>query len=626
MEAIKVNSLNFSYPNENKKALNNIELSINEGEFILVCGASGGGKSTLLKHLKPELTPYGERDGEVIYYGENIEKCDFRKTSSEIGYVLQNPESQIVTDKVYHELAFGLENLGVDTQTIRRRVAEMSSFFGIQGWFRRDVVELSGGQKQLLNLAAIMVMQPKVLILDEPTSQLDPIAAKDFLDTLVRINRELSTTIIITEHNLEDIYPVADKVIVIDEGNLLAAGTPKKVAEILCEDNKKHKMVKALPTPTRIYKELRNKGFINGTLSNERNKSLDSQKINNSKIDSLESKDIENLIACTEESNMKASLINLLENSKFNEDRNSLIPIPLDVRSGKRWIKELLIEDVKVKSLNKTSYEIPNGETAIELKDIWFKYDKTSEPTIRNVSLKVKKGEFYSILGGNGTGKSTTLSIISGQRKPFKGKVFIDDIPIKKYKNNSLYKGNLGVLPQNPQSLFVFETVKEDLEEVFIFDKLDKGEIERRVLDIANKLNIAHLLNQHPYDLSGGEIQRAALAKVLLLNPRILLLDEPTKGLDAYSKEEIGELLLKLKSEGMTILLVSHDIEFCANYSDRCAMFFDGSIVSEGEPVKFFSGNNFYTTVANRMTRDIFKDGITCEDVVKLCTLNLKSI
>lgn len=563
MEAIKVSNLSFSYPKEEKKALNNINLSINEGEFILVCGASGGGKSTLLKHLKPELTPYGERNGEVVYYGENLKNCDFRKTSSEIGYVLQNPESQIVTDKVYHELAFGLENLGVDTQTIRRRVAEMSSFFGIQGWFRRDVVELSGGQKQLLNLASIMVMQPKVLILDEPTSQLDPIAAKDFLDTLVRINRELSTTIIITEHNLEDIYPVADKVIVIDNGNLLASGTPREVVEILCEDSKKHKMFKALPTPTRIYKELRN-----------------------------------------------------LED-KFNGE------IPLDVRSGKRWIKELLGEGLKVKSLNKPSNKILTEDMAIELKDIWFKYDKTSEPTISHLSLKVKKGEFYSILGGNGTGKSTTLSIISNQRKPFKGKVLINGLPIKKYKNNSLYKENLGVLPQNPQSLFVFETVKEDLEEVFIFDKLEKIEVERRVLDVAEKLNITNLLNKHPYDLSGGEIQRAALAKVLLLNPKILLLDEPTKGLDAYSKEEIGNLLLKLKKEGMTILLVSHDIEFCANYSDRCAMFFDGSIVSEGEPVEFFSGNNFYTTVANRMTRDIFKEGITCDDVVKLCNLNL---
>lgn len=571
MEIIKLKELSFSYPNQERKALDNIDLTIEEGELVLVCGPSGGGKSTLLKQLKSELTPYGKKSGEIFYFGKNMKDYDLRTTASEIGYVLQNPEAQIVTDKVYHELAFGLENLGVDTQTIRRRVAEMSSFFGIQGWFRKNVVELSGGQKQLLNLAAIMVMEPKVLILDEPTSQLDPIAAKDFLDTLVRINRELSTTIIITEHNLEDIYPVADKVIVMEEGKVLTLGKPEEVAEVLCRGGEAHKMVKALPTPTRIYK------------------------------------DIQELFSSNEKDEIAVEKVQ---------------GIPLNVRSGKRWLRELFPEKVQVATLAKSRFQPDKEDIAIELKDVWFKYDKNLEPTLRNVSFKVHKGEFYSILGGNGTGKSTTLSVIANQRKALKGTVLINGINLKKFKGNTLYKDNLGVLPQNPQSLFVFETVKADLEEVFIFQKLEQEEIDKRVKAIAEKLDITYLLNQHPYDLSGGEIQKAALAKVLLLNPKILLLDEPTKGLDAYSKEVMGELILKLKEDGITILLVSHDIEFCARYSDRCAMFFDGGIVSEGNPVEFFRGNKFYTTVANRMTRDFFYDGITSEDVVELCRLN----
>lgn len=564
MEEIKIENLSFSYTNSDKKALDNINISIEEGEFVLICGESGGGKSTLLRHLKPELTPSGKRSGSIKYYGKNLMEWDLRKTSSEIGYVLQNPESQIVTDKVYHELAFGLENLGVENDVIRRRVAEMSSFFGIQEWFRKDVVDLSGGQKQLLNLASIMVMQPKILILDEPTSQLDPIAAKDFLDILVRINKELSTTIIITEHNLEDIFSICDKVVVIEHGKVLTSGTTRSVSKTLCTELKGHNIVKALPIATRVFNSIYKDILYSG-------------------ID--------------------------------------MHTMPLNVREGKKFIKDIL-ENPKNRILDKEKVELKDNPV-IEMKDVWFKYDKNLEPTLRNVSLKVNKGEFYSILGGNGTGKSTTLSIISNFKKPLRGKVFINGINIKKYKGNSLYKENLGVLPQNPQSLFVFDTLREDLLEVFNYSELSLNEKEKIIFETTKKLGINKLLNQHPYDLSGGELQRAGLAKVLLLNPKILLLDEPTKGLDTFAKEEIGNLLLDLKRDGLTIVLVSHDIEFCAKFSDRCALFFDGTIVSEECSVEFFKGNSFYTTVGNRMTREIFDNGITCEDVINLCKINM---
>src|SRR3712207_3451088 len=233
MEVIKIENLNFSYPNQNKKSLKDINLNILEGELVLICGQSGCGKTTLLRHIKPELTPFGDRQGKIKYYDKNIYEYDELKTSCEIGYVMQNPDTQIVTDKVWHELAFGLENMGMDSPTIRRRVAEMASYFGIQTWFRKNINELSGGQKQLLNLAAIMVMQPKLLILDEPTSQLDPIASKDFLDTIVKINRDLGTTIIITEHQLEDIFPISDKVVVMENGEILCCANPKDVIKEL---------------------------------------------------------------------------------------------------------------------------------------------------------------------------------------------------------------------------------------------------------------------------------------------------------------------------------------------------------------------------------------------------------
>lgn len=565
MEILRVDGLKFSYPNQLKKALNNINFSIDEGDFVLICGESGCGKSTLLRHLKPELSPHGQVSGDIYYYSQKINDYSSKQLASEIGYVLQNPDSQIVTDKVWHELAFGLENMGLDTQSIRLRVAEMASFFGIQGWFRKNVNDLSGGQKQLLNLASIMAMQPKILILDEPTSQLDPIAAKDFIDTLVRINKELSTTIIMTEHNLEDIYSVCDKVIVMEDGKVICNDTNYKVADILSGD-KNHKMFKSLPTPSKIYNQLNE--YLEGA-----NKS------------------------------------------------------PLTVKDCRQWLNDSM-DEVTITKLDDTETEInideKDREIAIELKDIYFQYNKISEPTIRDLSFKVYKGEIYSILGGNGTGKSTTLSLVARQRKPQRGKIFINNIEMKKYNNKSLYENNLALLPQNPQSLFVFETVREDLEEVLILQNKDRKYIDKGVKRVSKLLDIEHLLEHHPYDLSGGELQRAGMAKVMLLNPKIILLDEPTKGLDAYCKEEIGKMLMKLRDMGVTIVVVSHDIEFSARYSDRCAMFFDGSIVSEGTPKEFFLGNNFYTTVSNRIARNIFEDTLIYEDVVSLCKKNIE--
>lgn len=565
MEILRVNNLKFSYPNQLRTSLNKVDFNINEGEFILICGQSGCGKSTLLRNLKPELSPYGKKDGKIYYFNRDINSYSQIELASQIGYVLQNPEAQVVTDKVWHELAFGLENMGLDTQTIRTRVAEMASFFGIQGWFRKNVSDLSGGQKQLLNLASIMVMQPKILILDEPTSQLDPIASKDFIDTLVRINKELSTTIIIAEHNLEEVFCIADKVIVMEDGEILANDNPKNIVDIL--QNKNSNMIKALPTPSKVY--------------NEVNKYI-----------------------------------------KQNKE------CPLTVKEGRIWLNDILC-DSNVNSLKKNEsigVTKKNTEIAVELKDIVFSYKRGLEPVLRNISFKVYKGEIYSILGGNGTGKTTTLSVISKQLKAQRGSIIINGKNIKKYDNKSLYNENLAMLPQNPQSLFVYETLKEDLEEVLTIRKKDKDYIKSEVDKISNLLEIDNLLEQHPYDLSGGELQRAGIAKIMLLNPNIILLDEPTKGLDVYNKEEIASLLLKLKSMGVTIIIVSHDIEFCARYSDRCAMFFDRMIVSEGTPKEFFLGNNFYTTVANRMSKNIFEGVLLYEDVVNLCKLNLKKL
>ncbi|MEW8994996.1 ABC transporter ATP-binding protein [Clostridium sp.] len=563
---IEIKDLTFSYPLQQYASLNNINLSIEEGEFIVFCGKSGCGKSTLLRHLKSVLEPHGKKCGKVLYYGTQLSQVSERMQSAEIGFVLQNPDNQIVTDKVWHELAFGLESLGYDTQTIRLRVAEMASYFGIQKWFMKDVRELSGGQKQLLNLASIMAMHPKVLILDEPTSQLDPIAASDFLETVKKINRDIGTTIILTEHRLEDVIPFADRVYVMENGQILTEGTPREIGERLKKLN--NDMFVSMPTPMQIYTG-----------------------VNNDYI------------------------------------------CPLTVREGRRWIDNIVknkksvdlkkIEETRVPRNSikmKNNMEIP----AIKVKDVWFRYGKDMADVVKDLSMEVKTGEFFALLGGNGTGKSTTLSMLARIRFPYRGKIWLDGKALEKYTDNELYNGFLGVLPQNPQSLFVKNTVEADLYEMIDGRKQRKSDAypidmkkEDAINGIVSLTKLEGLMKRHPYDLSGGEQQRLALAKVLLLRPKILLMDEPTKGIDNYYKQEFGKILKKLTEHGVTILLISHDVEFCAQYADRVGLFFEGHIVSTSTAKEFFAGNSFYTTAANRMARKHYPEAVTVKDVIE---------
>lgn len=562
METFSIKNLTFTYPGKQRPALNDVSFDINIGEFVAICGQSGSGKSTLLRNLKPILAPHGTKTGEILFYGKNIDELDQKTQAARIGYVLQNPDSQIVTDKVWHELAFGLESLGMDTKTIRLRVAEMASFFGIQTWFHKDVNHLSGGQKQLLNLASVMAMQPDVLILDEPTSQLDPIAAGDFLETVKKINRELGTTVIITEHRLEDVVPMADQVIVLDKGKVIADDTPANTGAILAHKN--HPMFMAMPTPLQAYSML------------------------------------------------------------YQDNIGRELTCPVDVREGRNWLTELLAgKELKYTSLPADEEVIPSGEPIIEMKDVWFKYERQGNDIVKDLSFKVYPGEVFCLVGGNGTGKTTTMTLAAGINKPYRGSIKIKGKNINKYKKNELFKGLIGMLPQNPQSLFVEKTVKADLFESFEGSVLTKEEQEAKIADIARLVRIDELMDMHPYDLSGGEQQRVALAKVLLMEPEILFLDEPTKGLDNEFKFKFSGILKDLTARGVTVVMVSHDVEFCGRYGNRCAMFFDGKIITTNAPRRFFSGNSFYTTAANRMSRHIFENAVNVDDVVDLVRMNL---
>ena len=583
MNLVEIKDFGFSYPESSRKVLEHVNLNIKEGTLNVIMGRSGCGKSTLLRQLKSVLAPAGEKEGEILYRNIPLRDTDHRTQSQEIGFVMQNPDNQIVTDKVWHELAFGLESLGYDNATIRLRVAEMASYFGIQKWFYKNVSKLSGGQKQLLNLASVMAMHPSLLILDEPTSQLDPIAASDFLETVKKINRDIGTTVLLTEHRLQDIIPYADRVFVMDEGTLFLEGKPREIGTKLKEQH--HGMFLSMPVPMQIYA---------GT--------------------------------------------------------DSALTCPLTVSEGRQWIREYIEEKgIKKEQIQQANQRLErqgeknenetagffghlkrqkeNTPPAIQMKDVWFRYEKDSPDVIQDLSLEVKKGEFYALVGGNGTGKSTTLSLLGRVHQPYSGRIYLDGKDLRSFSDRKLYCGYLGVMPQNPQSIFLKKTVLEDLYSV-IGGKKEKPsneypismKKEKAIEGIVSLTHLEGLLERHPYDLSGGEQQRLALAKVLLLRPKILLMDEPTKGMDAEYKEELGSILKKLQSHGMTIFMISHDVEFVAEYADTTGLFFEGNVVTSKKTRDFFAGNNFYTTAANRMARGLFPEAVTGKDVVSCLT------
>lgn len=541
MAFLQFESVSFAYPDAEKRALDRISFTMDEGEYLVLCGESGCGKTTLLRMAKPEMTPAGAKEGQIYYKGTVLNELDQEISAWKIGFVQQNPDNQIVTDYVWHELAFGLENMALPTETIRRRVSEMASFFGMETWFRKKTCELSGGQKQMLNLASVIAMGPELLILDEPTSMLDPLAASNFLQMVRRINRELGIAVLLCEQRLEEVFQTADRVILMKDGKVLSTETPKKTALYLQKHPENSNIYYSLPGAVRIFGALQEK--------------------------------------------------NLYPNEES---------VPLNIRDARNALKKVEVrQDAVVQRLSEIS-EKGSCEQVLQAKELYFRYGKESPEILRDLNIKLYKGEMFALLGGNGAGKSTALKNLMGIVKPQHGK-------IKKAKGLTM-----AMLPQSPQALFHYDTVWEEF--------LESAEnVEKKAHEMAEFLGLEKKIFSHPYDLSGGEMERAAIGKLLLQDADILLMDEPTKGLDAGLKRKLAELLKKLTENQISILMVTHDLEFAACYADRCGLLFDGQVISEDEPHRFFSGNRFYTTAANQIAGDRITQAITCEEVIRAC-------
>ncbi len=556
MALFEIENLKFTYNGATSPSLEGINLNVDSGEFILLCGESGCGKTTLLRLFKNQLRPEGKLEGVIKYDGSDIESLDEYRSACEIGFVMQNPDNQNVTDTVWSELAFGLENLGVESDEIRRRVAEVCGFFGIGEWYRKKICDLSGGQRQLLALASVMVMDPRVLILDEPTSQLDPITSMEFLNAVKRVNSQLGVTVIIAEHRLEDVFSMASRIILMDKSKIHLCDTPKNIGTHLSVGGGVHKLSVGMPSSVRLF-------------------------------------------------------------AKFGGE----CECPIDVNEGKRYIRDNF--NHQKTHLDTKAFET-SDKVILEVKDAYFRYLRSSPDVLHGLCLKVYENEILCILGANGAGKTTLLKVLSGLYKPYSGKVLLLQKRLDKYTGNSLYRQNIAVLPQNPQDVFICDNVYDDLCRSVKFLGYKDEDAKRETDHMAKEMGIEGLYGMHPSDLSGGERQMVAFAKILLAKPQIILLDEPTKGLDAYSKIKFAKLLLSQKAKGKTIIMVTHDVEFAAEYSDRCATFFDGQIVSCTDRVTFFSSNRYYTTAIARMTRPYFENAVTVDMAIKLCEENGK--
>ena len=591
---IQIRDLTFAYAAGDEPVLSDINIDIDIGEFVIIMGSSGSGKTTLLKMLKRNMIPAGRYSGRVYIYGKEADKLTDRENAAGIGYVSQDPDNQIVTDKVWHELAFGLENLGMDNVTIRKKVAEMSEYFGITGWYDREVSKLSGGQKQILNLASVMVMQPGILLLDEPTANLDPLAAIRFLDVVKRINQELGVTVVMVEHNLEHIYADADRIIAIDKGRVAANSSPKKAAaDIIAAGSF---LIEGLPVASRLYSGYNKKNGnsvvsynnVNIDSNNKDNHILSDEipltvkegrrwYVNYKKVygkDITKDKDKINNFAGKSIINDKVIKKDVLEEDNITGNKNKK-------RIG--FIKKNNLEN---KSSRKNTDNIEN--TVCQLKNVSYSYNKKLPYIIDGVDVSFKEGQITAILGGNGAGKSTMLKLIAGIIEPVRGKIISNKRII--------------MLPQDPKAVFTEVSVEEELAEVLmdkgngIYNNMpmeDKREIVEQIIE---EFGLNDIRKNNPYDISGGQQEKLAIAKVLLLKPEVLLLDEPTNGLDPYFKKTLGKLLKKINAGGVTIIIVSHDLEFVDSFCDDVIMLFDRKVAAQDSTHKFLRDNMFYTT------------------------------
>ena len=528
MPAIEVRGLRFAYPGAEVPVFEGLDWRVPQGTFALLVGGTGSGKSTLLSLLKPEISPAGECSGELRMLGESVADMDVRASAERVGYVFQDPENQIVCETVWHEMAFGLENLGMSRDEMRRRVAETSYFFGVEDWLHRDTDTLSGGRKQLLSLAAVLALRPRVLLLDEPTSQLDPVAEKNFLHALFRVNRELGCTVVVATHQPRSMLEYATCAYRIEGGRVY------EVADIASLGHREELFSGEVPGWGGSWRAK------NGVFSS---------------------------------ASGRPGYLDPRVGAPGAKKR------PKSDKSAEFEAQILLQDDSGAPSCAGGCRILPkmHAGSATTLAGGWFRYDRASGWVLRGLDASFSAGAVHAVVGGNGCGKSTMLSVLAKTVKLQRGHM-------------ERGAASAALLPQNPKALLVAETVREELMEWASTCGYDEAMARER----ATSLGLSGLDGRHPYDLSGGQRQLLALAKLLLIGPELLLLDEPTKGLDLASRRIIARALRDHAEAGGTVIMATHDLGFAEQVADDIAMMFDGEIACMEPPADFFADNVFY--------------------------------
>lgn len=514
MELFKIDNLSFSYDKSIRPSIKNINLSIRQGDFLVICGTSGSGKSTLVRQLKSCFTPLGAQTGTILFKGRPLSSISVKEQAQSIGYVPQGDFSQVPVGNVINQLAFGPLNIGMKENQVKLHIAEISNVLGISDILYKNSNDISGGQKQLVKLASVLIMNPDIIILDEPFSSLDPFSANALLDTLNKVNNDFSTAVLVSSSSLETLCQYAQNIIFIENGKISSN-----------------------------FKNIRECGIINDNY-----------------------------------------IYNLLpEMYKIHSKVNPNALFPPTLKDGKNFFNELF-KDKNVNFRTAEEYrEKPEANQILSLKNIWFKYKKNSPDILKDLNLSVKSGEIISILGKNGSGKSTLLNLICKTFKPYKGKITINNKPIYKYSDSELFGSIISMIPQYTETYYDNVNLQ-----------LCHG--EKQILYIKNTLKDKN-------------------------NP-IIVMDEPTAGIDSNQKRELLSIIREASNNGSAIIIASHDLEFCSEASHKCCMLFDGQIIGLDTKNKFFSNNTFYTTVPRIITSDIFENAVTSKEVIKLCLKN----
>jgi len=536
----EVKNLIYYYPGENRPALNGISLKVKEGEFVLLAGRSGSGKSSLVRALAGLLPDFygGRWGGQVIYRSRDMRKMDRRALAREVGMVFQDPEKQLVMTSVEAEIAFGLENLGLSQPEMFRRLAEVMSFLELTGMRHEFTANLSSGQKQKLVLAAVLAMRPQTIILDEPTSQLDPIAAEDILNLVKRLNEEMGITIILIEQRMERCFHLADRVLVMDGGLIVQDGTPREVAE-----GSGQMAVSFVPPVTRLFTRLGSP------------------------------------------------------------------QIPVTVKKGRELLHPYFSSGGRAGAEPGDIEPEKKGEPVVDISNVWFTYPNGKE-ALQDITLAMNSGEMVAVMGENGAGKSTLLKIMVGILKPGRGKVHIG-----RGGNQKKVGYDTAYLSQNPNDYLFQETVYEEL--CFTLKNFGLND-DGIVNDLLERLQIKQYRANNPRDLSSGERQRVALASVLVGRPKLLVLDEPTRGMDYILKAELGSFLWQLTLSGVCVVCVTHDTEFVGEYASRVVMMYAGRVVSDGSKRKVLGKSLFYAPQIGKLCSGLLDGVLTFNEAEKV--------